>query len=151
MGLLKNSWQLWKDPPDDPAMIRAAMAHLNLTIIHPFADGNGRMARALQTFVLAREGLLHPAFCSIEEWLGRNTQEYYEVLGQTGQGKWSPERSALGWVRFCLKAHYQQAATLLRRNDEYGRMYDGIVALAERSRLPERAMLPLFDAGWDSD
>ncbi len=34
-------------------MLRAAMAHLNLVLIHPFADGNGRSARALQTLVLA--------------------------------------------------------------------------------------------------
>jgi len=31
-----------------PVFIRAAMAHLNLAAIHPFRDGNGRMARALQ-------------------------------------------------------------------------------------------------------
>jgi Fic family protein len=40
-----------------PAMIRAAMAHLNLAMVHPFRDGNGRMARCLQTLVLAREGI----------------------------------------------------------------------------------------------
>ena len=34
-------------------VVAAAMAHLNLTMIHPFKDGNGRMARALQTLVLA--------------------------------------------------------------------------------------------------
>ena len=43
-------------------LVAAAMAHLNLTMIHPFRDGNGRMARALQTLVLAREGLIHPFF-----------------------------------------------------------------------------------------
>src|SRR3546814_184168 len=34
-----------------PLPVRAAMAHLNLTMIHPFKDGNGRMARAIQTLV----------------------------------------------------------------------------------------------------
>ncbi len=34
---------------DAPAMVRGAMAHLNLAMIHPFRDGNGRMARCLQT------------------------------------------------------------------------------------------------------
>ena len=33
----------------DPVVVKAAMAHLNLTMIHPFSDGNGRMARCLQT------------------------------------------------------------------------------------------------------
>ena len=53
-----------------PVFVRAAMAHLNLVMIHPFRDGNGRMARALQTMVLAREKILSPEFSSIEEWLG---------------------------------------------------------------------------------
>jgi Fic family protein len=130
----------------DQTLVKAAMAHLNLTMIHPFKDGNGRMARALQTLVLARDGFLHPVFSSIEEWLGRNTQEYYDVLAETGQGKWNPERSASPWIRFCLKAHYQQAATLLKRNEEYGLLWDSIAKVAERERLPERAMVPLFDA-----
>jgi Fic family protein len=50
------------------------MAHLNLVMIHPFRDGNGRMARCLQSVVLAREGVLSPVFMSVEEYLGRNTQ-----------------------------------------------------------------------------
>jgi Fic family protein len=131
---------------DDPAIIKAAMAHLNLTMIHPFKDGNGRMARALQTLVIARGGTLHPVFSSIEEWLGENTQEYYAVLAQTGAGKWSPERPTLPWIRFCLKAHYQQAATLIRRNEEYEQLYERITAIAERHKLPERAHVTLFDA-----
>lgn len=93
--------------PRSPPVVRAAMAHLNLTMIHPFSDGNGRMARALQTFVLAREGVLEPVFASIEEWLGANTDQYYAVLAEVGQGKWNPTSDALPWVRFSLKAHYQ--------------------------------------------
>ena len=71
-------------------LVRAAMAHLNLVMIHPFRDGNGRMARCLQTLVLGRDRILEPQFSSIEEYLGRNTQAYYQVLGRVGQGKWSP-------------------------------------------------------------
>jgi Fic family protein len=131
---------------DEPAIVKAAMAHLNLTMIHPFKDGNGRMARALQTLVMALGGDLHPIFSSIEEWLGRNTGEYYLVLAETGQGRWSPERSAQAWVRFCLRAHYQQAATLLRRNEEYSLLYERVAELLEKKRLPERAGVPVFDA-----
>ena len=50
----------------DP-LIPAAMAHLNLVMIHPFRDGNGRMARALQALVLSRGGIVEPAFSSIEK------------------------------------------------------------------------------------
>lgn len=129
-----------------PAIVKAAMAHLNLAMIHPFKDGNGRMARALQTFVLAREGVLHPVFSSIEEWLGRHTHEYYQILGETGQGEWSPHNDALPWVRFCLRAHHQQAATLIRRNEEHEALYAMIDAIVMREGLHERTALPLFDA-----
>jgi Fic family protein len=130
----------------DPAIIRAAMAHLNLTMIHPFKDGNGRVARALQTLVIALDGILHPTFSSIEEWLGANTQGYYDILAVTGQGKWNPQGSALLWVRFCLTAHYQQSARLLRRNEEAEGLYNGIASIIAEEKLPERAWLPLFDA-----
>jgi Fic family protein len=135
-----------KDSRWSPVIIKAAMAHLNLTMIHPFKDGNGRMARALQTLVIALDGMLHPVFSSIEEWLGQNTEEYYLVLALTGQGRWNPERSAQAWVRFCLKAHYQQAATLIRRNDEYSRLFEAIAELSQSRGLPERSNLSIFDA-----
>ncbi len=136
-----------RSPQPAPLLVRAAMAHLNLTMIHPFRDGNGRMARALQTFVLAQDGLLNPVFASIEEWLGRNTDAYYAVLAQTGQGQWSPQRDALPWVRFCLRAHHAQAATLIRRNEEYETLYEGLERLVKGRRgIPDRALLPLFDA-----
>ena len=135
-----------KTEVSQPAVVKAAMAHLNLTMIHPFKDGNGRMARALQTLVIALGGELHPVFSSIEEWLGRNTEDYYRALAVTGQGAWHPERSAQLWVRFCLKAHYQQAATLIRRNEEYARLFDKVEAMIEAAKLPDRASVPLFDA-----
>jgi Fic family protein len=131
---------------NDPVIVRAAMVHLNLTMIHPFKDGNGRVARALQTLAIARDGILHPVFSSIEEWLGDNTQEYYDVLAQTGQGKWNPQRDALGWVRFCVKAHYQQAAKFIRRIEEASDLYDGIMKFIERQKLPDRTWIPLFDS-----
>ena len=49
----------------DP-VVRSAMAHLNLVMIHPFRDGNGRMARALATLVLTRSDIGEPEFSSIE-------------------------------------------------------------------------------------
>ena len=86
--------ELRAQDPVPPAVIRGAMAHLNLVMIHPFRDGNGRMARVLQALVLAREGMLEPAFVSIEEYLGRNTDAYYAVLAEVGGGGWQPQRDA---------------------------------------------------------
>lgn len=133
------------EPAEKSSIVTAGMAHLNLTMIHPFKDGNGRMARALQTLMLAKEGHVHPIFSSVEEWLGRNTEDYYAVLSQVGQGSWNPKNDALPWIRFCLKAHYQQAATMIRRFDEYNDLFEIIKDIIEAHKLNERMSLPLFD------
>lgn len=132
--------------PDAPPMVRGAMAHLNLAMIHPFRDGNGRMARCLQTLILARDRILAPEWSSIEEYLGVNTEPYYRILAATGQGRYSPQNDARPWVRFCLEAHYIQASSVLRRVRESERMWVEIETLATSARLPERAMTALFDA-----
>ena len=129
-----------------PVMFRAAMAHLNLVMIHPFRDGNGRMARALQTMVLSGEGIVSPVFSSVEEYLGRNTQDYYAVLSEVGQGSWQPENSARPWIRFMLRAHYRQAWTMQRRIHETEHLYDSITQLVDRYRLPTRVTGALADA-----
>jgi Fic family protein len=133
-----------------PPVVRAAMAHLNLALIHPFSDGNGRMARCVQSWVLAGEGVLSPEFLSIEEYLGRNTAAYYEVLTDVAQGSWNPDRDARPWLRFCLTAHYRQARTLLRRIEETEALWDRCEQLARRHRLADRTVGPLCDAarGW---
>ena len=132
----------------DSSTVLGAMAHLNLTMIHPFKDGNGRMARALQTLVISQNGITGPMFCSIEEWLGRNTEPYYAILKETGQGIWSPHRSALPWVRFCLRAHYQQAVTLMRRNAIIGRVWEQISKIIKELGLPDRIEAPMMDAAF---
>lgn len=132
----------------DSGTVLGAMAHLNLTMIHPFKDGNGRMARALQTLVISQNGVSSPTFCSIEEWLGRNTPAYYAILAEVGQGSWHPKNSALPWVRFCLKAHYQQAATIMKRNAHIGRVWQEIDRLAKEHGLPERTEGALLEAAF---
>lgn len=133
------------EPEEQSSIVTAGMAHLNLTMIHPFKDGNGRMARALQTLMLAKEGHVHPIFSSVEEWLGRNTNDYYAVLSQVGRGSWNPKNDALPWIRFCLKAHYQQAGIMIRRFDEYHDLFEIIKDIIEAHKLNERMSLPLFD------
>ncbi len=131
---------------DVPAPVRAAMAHLNLVMIHPFRGGNGRMARCLQTLVLTREGILVPEFASIEEYLGANTDPYYKVLGDVGQGRWNPGHDARPWIRFCLEAHYVQAMSVLRRVRESERIWAELEKLIASRRVPERSIAVLFDA-----
>ena len=114
-------------------LITAAMAHLNLTLIHPFGDGNGRMARCLQSFVLARaDSEISPVFTSIEAYLGQNVGAYYGALTDTAAGSWSPGRSARPWIEFCLTAHYRQAAGLRRRIDRFEALWDRCEQTAAR-------------------
>lgn len=119
-------------------IVRAAMAHLNLVMIHPFRDGNGRLARVLQSLVLAREEILAPEFASIEEYLGEHTRDYYAVLAEVGGGSWQPERDTRRWIRLCLTAHLRQAARLLRRLAEAESLWLRIEELAAQKRLPAR-------------
>jgi len=135
-------------PDKMPVIIRAAMAHLNLVMIHPFSDGNGRMGRALQTMVFAREGTLEPIFSSIEEYLGKYTPQYYEVLGEVGQGSWHPRNDPLPWIRFCLIAHYRQAEEYLLRVKETANLWELLEYEMHNRGLNERMALALLDAAF---
>ncbi len=121
-------------------VIQAAMVHLNLVMIHPFSDGNGRTARCLQTLVMARGGVLSPVFCSIEEYLGSNTPDYYRVLGEVGGSSWDPRRNAAPWIRFALTAHYRQAETFLRREAQMQALWNDVEDELARRKLPDRAL-----------
>ena len=59
-GLIAELVDGLNEEVSSPFIVRAAMSHLNLVMIHPFSDGNGRMARCMQTLVLAREGIIDP-------------------------------------------------------------------------------------------
>ncbi|MGE3627915.1 MAG: Fic family protein, partial [Hyphomicrobiales bacterium] len=144
-GLIDELVAYLNTSADCPVVVKAAMAHLNFTMIHPFKDGNGRMARALQTLVLSRDGIVSPIFSSIEEWLGRNTPAYYEILAQTGKGAWHPENDAHPWIQFCLRAHFQQAQTIVKRHDWYGRIYHDISRIGKEHELNERTFTALMD------
>jgi len=130
---------------EDP-LVQAAMAHLNLVMIHPFRDGNGRMARALQTLVLARKGIAEPEFASIEEWLGANTDDYYRVLSVTGGGAWNPGNDSHLWVKFNLRAHHMQAQTVRARWAQAAAAWRVLDELTATHRLPDRVSDALYDA-----
>lgn len=121
-------------------LIKGAMAHLNLVLIHPFSDGNGRMARCLQALVLARDGILESQFCSIEEYLGRNTPAYYEVLAKTAEGSWNPRNSTKAWIQFNLTAHFRQAYTILRRSKVLDSLFFEADQIIKQHGLPERTL-----------
>lgn len=138
----------WLNHEDELSpFVRAAMAHLNLVMIHPFSDGNGRMGRCLQSLVLARgSDRLDPNFVSIEDYLGENAREYYDALAAVGQERWNPKNDTRPWLRFCLTAHYRQAMSVRRRMRNLHRLWDALEQETDRRGLPERTTLALVEA-----
>lgn len=133
-------------PADSSLLVQAGMAHLNLVLIRPFKAGCGRMARALQTLVLSRDLILPSELSSIEEYLGRNTAAYYDVLAEVGAGSWQPERDALPWLRFVLLAHHRQTLTLARRVREAERLWEAIDQMSQTLEIDERNLPTLYSA-----
>jgi Fic family protein len=146
--LMAELVQNLNESSDLPVKVRAAMGHLNLVMIHPFSDGNGRMARCLQTLILAREQFVESPLCSVEEYLGRFRQEYYDVLAAVGEGSWHPKNDCRAWIRFNLVAHYRQGTWLLQRIRMTQRVWDELERLLEARRLPARAVSALSDAAF---
>lgn len=145
-GLIEELVEYLNDDDASPhAFVRGAIAHLNLVMIHPFSDGNGRMARCLQTLVLGRDGILEPEFSSIEEYLGRNTQDYYNVLAEVGGGSWHPKNSTRAWIQFNLTAHFRQATTLVMRTRVMDRLWQELELVLSRHGLPERLLYAVAD------
>lgn len=146
-GLMRELAERLNDADNtSPPIVRAGMAHLNLLVIHPFKDGNGRLARALHTLVMGRHGTLDPRFSSIEEYLGTNTPSYYRVLAEVGGTGWAPERDTRPWVRFVLRAHYHQANLMEWRIEESDRVWATVDRVRAEAGLDERNMGSLFDA-----
>ncbi len=128
---------------DANVVVRAAMAHLHLTSIHPFRDGNGRVSRIVQSLVLARDGLMSPEFSSIEEYLGENTPAYYAALREVQDGGYKPERDASSWIAFCIDAHIAQAERRLAQIKMAAARWDHLEALVEKRGWPDRLAIAL--------
>lgn len=128
---------------DEHLLVRAAMAHLHVVSIHPFRDGNGRIARIVQSLVLARGGVLAPEFASIEAYLARHTDEYYRQL-QLAQGpSYDPSRDASEWVEFCLTAHRVQGADFQARIRTIAKRWSTLELLVAARRWPDRLVIAL--------
>jgi Fic family protein len=67
-------------------VIQAGIAHYEVVRIHPFLDGNGRVARALATFVLTKAGYDIKRFFSLEEHYDREPVAYYDALQNVAKG-----------------------------------------------------------------
>lgn len=80
-------------------IMRAGITHYELARIHPFIDGNGRVARAFALLVLYREGYDVKRFFSLEEHFDINAEEYYAALQGVSQNK----GDLTSWLEFFTK------------------------------------------------
>ena len=88
---------LHNDKVKMPALIKAALAHVQFETIHPFLDGNGRLGRLLITLILCVEGVLKEPLLYLSLYLKSNRQTYYELLQSVREtGDWE------AWVKFFL-------------------------------------------------
>lgn len=96
---------------NDEPLLRAAIAHLWFVTIHPFEDGNGRLARALADMMLARADGCAERFYSMSTQIEAERKEYYRILERTqrGDGEITPW---LTWFLGCLERAIDQADVL---------------------------------------
>ena len=68
-------------------VLKSGIVHYELVRIHPFLDGNGRVARALSTLILFLEGYDIRKFFSLEEYFDSDAASYYEALQSVEKNK----------------------------------------------------------------
>ncbi len=71
------------DAPHEPPLIKAGLAHLWFVTLHPFDDGNGRIARAIGDLLLARADGSPQRFYSLSTQIQRERTAYYDILERT--------------------------------------------------------------------
>lgn len=82
-------------PTPTPAVIKAALAHVQFETIHPFLDGNGRLGRLLVPLILHVDGVLDRPLLYLSLYFKQRREEYYARLGRVRtDGDWE------GWLAF---------------------------------------------------
>jgi len=93
-------WFNTAPPASWPPSVRAIVAHFYVVSIHPFGDGNGRTARAVESFILCRGGINVRGFYSLANHYYRNRDRYIELLDST---RFDSARDLTPFVLFGLK------------------------------------------------
>jgi Fic family protein len=127
-------------------VLRAAQAHLWFVTIHPFDDGNGRIARAIADMTLARSEGSSQRFYSMSAQIREERGDYYRILEQTQQGSlditpW------MEWFLDCLTRAIDGAGTALSGVIAKARYWEKLrdVSLNERQRLVINMLLEGFE------
>jgi Fic family protein len=85
------------------SLIKAAIAHLWFVTVHPFDDGNGRIARTIGDMLLARSDESKNRFYSMSAQILKERKKYYEALEKTQHSTNSDITFWLNWFLNCLK------------------------------------------------
>ena len=143
MGRLFAWWRASDSRLD--GLIRAALAHLWFVTIHPFDDGNGRIARAIADMALAQDEQTGRRLYSMSGQIARERDDYYDSLQRAQRGS-GDVTEWVGWFLGCLErailcSEEQVSIALLK-----ARFWQkcGEVSLNERQR---KVLNRLLDAG----
>jgi Fic family protein len=92
-----------------PALIKAALAHVQFETIHPFLDGNGRIGRLLIALMLHHSGILSQPLLYLSLYLKQHRDEYYRLLDRVrSDGDWET------WLDFFLEGVEQTATAAMQ-------------------------------------
>lgn len=143
------SFFAWADgaAPIDP-LLKAALAHLWLVTVHPFEDGNGRVARAVADWALARSEDSPRRFYSMSAQIQKERKDYYDILETTQKGgldvtDWL--RWFLGCLDRAIRGAEESLAVVLRK-DRFWKDRAG-APLNERQRVMLNRLLDGTFAG----
>ena len=127
-------------------VLKAALAHLWFVTIHPFDDGNGRIARAIADMALARSERSPQRFYSMSAQIREERAEYYRILEQTQQGALDVT-PWMEWFLACLTRAIEGAQSTLSGVIAKARYWEKLrnVPLNERQRLVINKLLEGFE------
>jgi Fic family protein len=95
-------------------VIKAGVAHLWYVTLHPFEDGNGRIARAITDMLLTRSDGIPQRFYSMSAQIRTQRKEYYEILEKTQKGS-IDITNWLEWFLSCLLSALNSSEVVLRK------------------------------------
>lgn len=113
-ALVRGVCEWLESRADDPAAINAAVAHVRLAGVHPFADGNGRTARIVASLAMYRGGFRLPEFTSLEEWWGAHRDDYYRAFECLG-AEWDDGTDVTPFIEAHVHAQKSQVEALSLR------------------------------------
>lgn len=131
---------------DSDPVLKAGLAHLWFVTIHPFDDGNGRIARAIADMALARSENSPQRFYSMSAQIRQERHAYYDMLEETQKGTMNIT-SWMEWFLGCLGRAIDGSRTTLAAVLAKARFWDALagVAINDRQRRVLNRLLDGFE------